>query len=161
MGLFSFVKKAVGSVFEAAAPLIQIAAPIAGGLLAAKFAPALGILGGAAGAPPATSSNPVGFSGSCTPGANPITRAATSPGFNVLSLPSRPFQGFNAAQSQVQQANPVPQTTSFNQGSFGASVSPSFRPFTPSFRSGQVGASGLAPGQPRGLDLSFGFGGFF
>jgi len=160
MGLFSFVKKTISSVFEAAAPLIQAAAPIAGAVLAAKFAPALGILGGVAGAPPVTSSNPVGFAGSCTPGANPITRAATSPGFNTTSLPSRPFQGFNAAQTQVQQANPVPQTTSFNQGAFGFSVSPTFRPFTPSFRSGQPSASGAAPGQPRGLDFGFSFGGF-
>jgi len=87
-----------------------------------------------------------GTVGNLVPSANPITRAAISPGFDVNRLPARSafagqaFGGFGVVQPRFQ----FPQTTGFAQQAFGGPVAPSFRPFTPSFRSGQFGFGGFS-----------------
>lgn len=184
MGLFSRLVKNIGRIAEDVAPVVVPALGIAGGIAGAAFL-ARGILGpqppSAGGSGAIVQQNlarpgcpPAGFVGAKQPGANPITRAALTPGFDVNRLPARPRFGFlQTLRAQLQAFQPpVPQTTSFRQQGFGQAVSPSFRPFTPSFRSGQLGVQGqFVPGVSQGFAPQFapavraaprfgGFGGF-
>lgn len=173
MGLFSslsrFVSKIAGTagslvstVATAITPLARIAAPIVSQVIAAKTG---GLLGGGARGASAVGQfaqmqqrPPLGFLGSQSPFANPIARAQFFPAFNPATIPARPqtFQNALLAQLQQQQFGGFGQTTSFNQSGFGQSVGPSFRPFAPSFRSGQFGFSGeFRPGFSRGLAPQF------
>jgi len=171
MGLFSsisrFVEKIAGTagglistVASAITPLARIAAPIigqaiqaraGGGLLAQRGASAVGAAALLDRRPP------LGVMGAQSPFANPIARAQFFPPFNPATIPARPLQGQNAQlQALLAQLFQSQQTTSFNQGAFGQSVGPSFRPFAPSFRSGQFGQSGqFRPGISRGLAPQF------
>jgi len=181
MGLLSNIRR----VFKDVAGAVKVAAPIlaplalgAGGFFAARFLSnrfgggggggLAGILGGAGGggSQAVVASNfataggcpAPGFQGNRSPFANPIFRNATSVGFNPNVLPARPQVAQNSQLAQLLQllAGPTQQTTSFNQGAFGATVAPSFRPFSPSFRSGQVGFSGgFTPGISQGLAPRF------
>ena len=167
--IFRSVKRIARDVVSVAAPVISAVAPIAfpgiGGLLAG-FLPQPSPAGGsqavvaARGIVPPQCNAPGVLGGRFSP----IFNAALNPPFNPATLPARPFFGQQQILRQQFQAQTVPfaQTTSFNQGAFGASVGPSFRPFAPSFRSGQVGVSGaFTPGLSRGLAPQlFGFGGF-
>lgn len=159
-----FVSKFTGTLAKGVSSLAQIAAPFVGagigGFLAQQLAPGVEGQGTAA----VVRSNlamrgscPIpGLAGNRTPSANPITRAAISPGFDLSRIPARPLQALFGGLQRPQ----FQQTTSFRQQAFGASVGPSFRPFTPSFRSGQLGSTGqFQPGIARGLDFG-GFGGF-
>jgi len=94
--------------------------------------------------------------GAQSPFANPIARAQFFPPFNPATIPARPLQAQNAQlEALLAQLFQSQQTTSFNQGAFGQSVGPSFRPFAPSFRSGQFGFSGgFRPGISQGLAVS-------
>jgi len=102
---------------------------------------------------------PLGVLGSQSPFANPIARAQFFPPFNPATIPARPLQAENARLTALIQqllGGQAPQTTSFNQGAFGSTIGPGFRPFAPSFRSGQVGFSGgFRPGISRGLAPQF------
>lgn len=176
MGLSSFLSKTIGSlsqgvatIFSAAAPLVTAIAPIAISAIQARAGGAFGqaVLAGGIPTGPGgaaqiaqsnfaaqTSCRVPGVAGSA-PGANPITRAFISPGFDVRRIPARPLTPRFTQRIQFQQ------TTSFNQAAFGGSVAPTFRPFTPSFRSGQIGFSGqFQPGISRGFAPGFSFGGF-
>jgi len=170
-GTIGGLVESVGTAVGRAAPAIRAAAPIAQSFIAARTG---GLLAGtppsaAGGAQAVIAAQGIVPAQCPAPGVlgsrfSPISNAAVNPAFNPNTLPARPF--FGAAQIAQQQFQtlsvPFPQTTSFNQGAFGASVGPSFRPFAPSFRSGQVGVSGpFTPGISRGLDPQlFGFGGF-
>lgn len=172
-GTFSAVSNIATGVLSAAAPLVAAVAPFAGPLAGAFLASRLPGLAGVSAINP---SPPIGTglagqrgvsaivqSGfqnpSCTPGVmgaggfnNPIAQAALFPGFNPHALPARPMFG----QFQQQAAfNPPPQfqqTTSFSTPNFGQSVAPSFRPFTPSFRSGMPSPGiGFQPGISQGF----------
>jgi len=180
MGLFKNLKRVfsdVGAGIKVAAPILAPIALGAGGFFAAKFlAPRIGALfadqggggGGLAGLLGGGGSQAVvasnfataggcpapGFQGNRSPFANPIFRNATSVGFNTATIPARPQVAQNALLEAIGRlfAGPTQQTTSFNQGAFGATVAPSFRPFAPSFRSGQQGFSGpFMPGISQGL----------
>lgn len=168
---------ALAPVVQAAAPILTAIAPAAGaffggtlsstlsspalaGVSAINPTPPLGIgLAGQRGVNAvvgAGATNP-----SCSPGvfgtggfSNPMARAAVFPGFNTSALPARPLFGFNQQQAFFNPQQQFPQTTSFSTPNFGQSVAPSFRPFTPSFRSGMP-----SPGlnfQP-GISIGSGF----
>jgi len=156
MGLFSGISSVISSIGGAVSGIVTAAAPIAisaiqakfGGLSAAGGAGAVGLAALQGGRPP------LGVLGAQSPFANPIARAQFFPPFNPATIPARPLQGQNALIQQLLALlqGPVQQTTSFNQGAFGATVAPGFRPFSPSFRSGQFGSSGgFQPGISRGL----------
>ncbi len=192
MGLISSITRAVQGVVTNVSrvisdipAVIEAVAPIALQAFAPQIAPFLGGLAQPPSPNPGvvaqqtfarTGGCPVpGILGNPNPFANPQARAAIFPGFNVDALPARPQFGLNALLANLF-GQPRVQTTSFNQGAFGASVAPQFRPFTPSFRSGQPGISGqfqpgistgLAPQfqqpqfqQPQFARPQFGFGGF-
>lgn len=164
MGLFSRLVRNIGRIAEDVAPVVLPAVGVVGGGLLLR-----GILG--AQPPTAGGSGAIvqqnlarpgcpspGFVGSMSPAANPITRAAITPGFDVNRLPARPQFGLlQTLLAQLQAGQPpVPQTTSFRQQGFGQAVSPSFRPFTPSFRSGQPGVQGqFVPGVSQGFAPQF------
>jgi len=163
MGLFSSISRFIGKVATAITPLARIAAPVlqsfisarTGGLLAGPGARGAGAVGQVA---QLQQRPPLGFLGSQSPFANPIARAQFFPAFNPATIPARPltFQNAQIAAFQQQQFGGFGQATSFNQGGFGQSVGPSFRPFSPSFRSGQLGFSGqFRPGFSRGLAPQF------
>ncbi len=176
MGLFSSFKRAISSVttnisrvISDIPAVVEAVAPIAVGILAPQLAPLLGGALGGLTQPPAsagavaaqtfarTGGCPVpGILGNPNPFANPQARAAIFPGFNTSALPARPFFGFQQTlRAQFPQPQ-FPQTTSFNQQAFGGSVAPQFRPFTPSFRSGQPGFSGqFQPGVSAGFNPQF------
>jgi len=194
MGLFSSIKRnisrALSDVRDIGKALVPTLVPLALGGIAgfglSRFLPKLlaggppmGAELGAGGVGAVVQANlqrfrpPIGFLGNQVSSANPLFRAATSPGFNVNALPARPDQGRNALIAQLLQLlqGPAQQTTSFNQGALGATVAPSFRPFASSFRAGGFGFSGgFRPGFSRGLAPQFpqqfaqprvgGFGGF-
>jgi len=171
--LFRRVTTNVGRIFEDTADIAEAVAPIALQLAAPGLAGAFSAANPAGGSQAVAQANlaqpgcpPAGFQGNRTPGANPITRAAISPGFDVNRLPARPLFGaeqtIRAQFPQVQ----FPQGLSlFEQQIFGAPVNPSFRPFTPSFRSGRPSLSqvGRPPVQDtaliQGRQQNF-FGGF-
>lgn len=183
MGLFSsFIESVTGgissvvgavaggvtSILGAAAPIIQtiapLAAPIVGGFFQSQQQQQLLQLlmqqGGASGVAAGNllqQQQAVGTVGSQVTSANPISRAQFFPPFDVNRLPSRPV--FGAIQTQLARFPQFqfPQTTSFRQQGFGAAVSPGFRPFTPSFRSGQLGTQGqFVPGIAQGFDPRLG-----
>lgn len=173
MGLFSSISRSIKRVVSDVVGVASALAPIALPFLAPGIG---GLLGGLLGGPSAAGGSQavIAARGIVPPQCNapgvlggrfsPIFNAALNPPFNPATLPSRPLFGQQqiALQQFKAQSVPFPQTTSFNQGAFGASVGPSFRPFAPSFRSGQVGVSGgFTPGLSRGLAPQlFGFGGF-
>lgn len=168
-GTIGGLVESIGTGLGRAAPAISAAAPIISAAIAAKTGGALGGFGGAGGATAVVAAQGAAPVTCNAPGVlggrfSPIQNAAVNPPFNPFSLPARPFFGQQQIQLQQLQAQSqaFPQTTSFNQGAFGSSVGPSFRPFSPSFRSGQIGASGqFTPGLSRGLAPQlFGFGGF-
>jgi len=176
MGLFSSISSAFKSVVSNVSRVIsdipavvEAVAPIALQAFAPGLAPILGgVLGGltqpptSAGAVAAqtfarTGGCPIpGVLGNPNPFANPQARAAIFPGFNTGALPARPFFGaLQTLRGQFPQPQ-FPQTTSFNQQAFGGSVAPQFRPFVPSFRSGQPGFSGqFQPGISTGFNPQF------
>jgi len=170
-GLFTTVTGAVGGLAGALTPLVQAAAPIASQFISARFG-GLGGLGGQRGAGAVTASAfapqrpPIGVLGAQSRFANPIARAQLFPPFDPSRLPARPAFGFSQLQRAFNPPPRFPQTTAFNQGAFGGTVGPSFRPFAPSFRSGQFGFSGqFQPGFQAGLpgqfpQQQFGFPGF-
>ena len=165
MGLFSSFRRrlqraaesAVSSVTQFAQEALPIAAqfvPGIGGVAAGLLGPALGPPSAAGGSAAVVQANlamagscpPPGLRGQRSPAANPITRAAISPGFDVNRLPSRPAFGL---QQTIRAQFPEP---TFLQGlerfaglQFGAPVRPTFRPFVPSFRSGRPQAPITAP----------------
>ncbi len=187
MGLFSAIGSAFKDVVENVTrvvsdipAVVEAVAPIALQAFAPQLAP---FLGGLAQPPSAnagvvaqqtfarTGGCPVpGILGNPNPFANPLARAAISPGFNTAALPARPQFGLQQILAGLFPQPQFPQTTSFSQASFGSSVAPQFRPFAPSFRSGQFGFSGqFQPGISTGLAPQFpqqqfaqpqGFGGF-
>lgn len=177
MGLFSSFTRAIGglvgdvaggvaTIFRGAAPLVRAATPIAIAAIQARTGGGIAALAGGAGRGSQAVGQfaalnrrpPLGVQGSQSPFANPIARAQFFPAFNPATIPARPLAGQNALIQQLLallQAPPVP-PTSFNQQSFGQTVAPGFRPFTPSFRSGQFGFSGgFQPGISRGFDPRF------
>jgi len=158
MGLFSGLQRlaqsAVSSVTQVAAaalPIASLAFPGFGAIAGQFLGPALGL-----GAPPSAAGGaqavvqanlamragcpPPGLQGSRSPFANPITRAATTPGFDVNRLPARPVFGAGQVfRSQLPPpAQPFQGESLFRQRRFGAPVRPTFRPFGPSFRSGRA-----------------------
>lgn len=158
----------VSQVAKVAAPIVQTIAPLAAPIFSQFLAGSQqqqllqlqlgqGGSGAIAAANQLTPRTPIGFQGNQVPGANPIARAAFFPPFDQSRLPSRPvFGAFQQQLAQFPQFQP-PQTTSFRQQGFGAPVAPSFRPFTPSFRSGQLGTQGqFFPGVSQGFDPRFG-----
>lgn len=180
MGLFSsFIESVTGGIADvvgavaggvtqvlgAAAPIIQTVAPLAAPLLGQFIGgrQQLDFLrlqqatpGGGAGAVAASNAltprTNIGFLGNQLTGANPITRAQIFPPFDTSRLPSRPQFGLIELLQALLPQFQFPQTTSFRQQGFGASVSPGFRPFTPSFRSGQLGTQGqFFPGVSQGF----------
>jgi len=166
MGLFSSISSAFKSVVANVTRVVEDVAPIAvplllGGIGAAVIPKLLGGLATPTAAPGAVAQATFAQTGGCpTPGilgnpnpfANPLARAALSPGFNTAALPARPAFGIQQILASLFPQPAFPQTTSFNQASFGASVAPQFRPFAPSFRSGQFGFSGqFQPGFATGL----------
>ena len=171
-GAIGGIVESAGTALGRAAPAISAAAPIAIAAIRARSPAALiprppSAAGGstaviaAQGIVPPQCNAPGVLGGRFSP----ISNAAVNPPFNPFTLPSRPFFGQQQILEQQLKAQtaPFPQTTSFNQGAFGATVGPAFRPFAPSFRSGQVGVSGpFTPGFSRGLapQQLFGFGGF-
>jgi len=199
---FSAVTNIAAGVLTAATPLIAAAAPFVAPLVGASaFGQFLGAsraaLSGVPAISPPLGSGLAGQRGvsavvqagalnpSCVPGvfgaggfSNPMARAAIFPGFNTGALPARPLFGFNQQQAFFNPPQQFPQTTSFSTPNFGQSVAPTFRPFTPSFRSGmpspglnfQPGisiGSGFQPGfQPQFQQqqfqqpFAFGFGSF-
>ncbi len=166
---------ATGGAIGAAAPAITAAAPILQAAIAARTGGLVGSPAGGAGAvvgsqiqrAPLQCPFQPGVMGNA-PGSSPIANAALRMPFNQFALPARPVFGQQQIiNTQLQGFLPqAPQTTSFNQGSFGQPVGPTFRPFAPSFRSGQSGFSGpFTPGISQGLAPGFGgvfnaFGGF-
>jgi len=177
MGLFSNIKRIFSDVRDIAKTVVPLAVPLIGagfaGFALSRFLPKLlaggppmgaeGLTTGAGGAFAVAAANQarpfpgLGVLGSQFAAANPLTRAFSSPGFQQGTLPARPAVGRNALIQQLLALlqGPPQQTTSFNQQAFGASVSPSFRPFAPSFRSGQAGFGGpFRPGISRGLAVS-------
>lgn len=163
MGLFSRIATNIGRVFQDVAPIVSIVSPIAGGALALGggiLGPQPSTAGGAAAVVrqniAAPQCPPPGFQGARSPAANPITRAAIFPPFDTSRLPARPVFGAIQTQLAQQPQFQFPQTTSFRQQGFGASVSPSFRPFAPSFRSGIPGVQGqFFPGVSQGFAPAF------
>lgn len=164
MGLFSRIVKNIGRIAEDVAPVVvPLVAGAIGGVAGVALAGALfppPSAGGSAAVVQANLGRPgcpsAGIVGSNAPFANPITRAAISPGFDVNRLPARPV--FGAIQQLIAQQPQFlfPQTTSFRQQGFGQAVSPSFRPFTPSFRTGQPGVQGqFVPGVSQGFAPQF------
>jgi len=171
MGLLSNIKRVFSDVRDIGKALVPTIVPLIGaGFLGAGLgrflqsqtaAPPMEVLtAGAGGSLAVRAANqtrtcpPIGFAGNQVSSANPIFRAANFPAFNPATIPSRPLQAQNSLIQQLLASlqGPRQQTTSFNQSAFGATVSPSFRPFTPSFRSGQAGISGeFRPGISRGL----------
>lgn len=173
MGLFSSISSAfkrvvtnVTRVIEDVPAVVEAVAPIALAALAPQLAP---LFGGLA-QPPAANAGVVaqqtfartggcpvpGILGNPNPFANPQARAAIFPGFNTAALPARPAFGLQQILNNLFPQPQFPQTTSFNQAAFGASVAPQFRPFAPSFRSGQQGFSGqFQPGISTGLAPQF------
>jgi len=194
-GTFSAVTNIASGVLSAAAPIVAAVAPFAGPIAGAFLASRLP---GLAGVPAINPSPPLGSglagqrgvssvvqagfqNPSCTPGvfgqggfSNPMARAALFPGFNTQALPARPVFGFHQQQQAFFPQPQFQQTTSFSTPNFGQSVAPSFRPFTPSFRSGMPSPGGnFVPGisqgfgfsqqpvmQPGAFNVGFGFGGF-
>jgi len=172
MGLFSSIKSAIEGVVTNVArvvsdvpAVIEAAAPIALAAFAPQIAPLVGqFFGGAtfpSQAPGAVAQASFAQTGGCpisgvlgnpNPFANPLARAAISPGFNIGAFPARPAFGLQQMANAFFPQPQFPQTTSFNQAGFGSSVAPQFRPFAPSFRSGQFGFSGqFQPGISQGL----------
>lgn len=161
------VSKFVAPFLQAAQPLLQAAQPFIQQAIAIKTGGLLGGFGGAGGAGGAAAVGqfaqlgqrpPLGFLGAQSPFANPIARAQFFPPFNPATIPARPltFQNFQRSAFQQQQFGGFGQTTSFNQGAFGQTVGPSFRPFASSFRSGGFGFSGgFRPGFSRSLAPQF------
>jgi len=165
MGLFSKIFTNISRVVADVAPIVAAIAPI--------VAPGIGtVIGGVLGGltQPPTSAGAVaqqtfartggcptpGFLGNPNPFANPQARAAIFPGFNTAALPARPLFGAQQTFNAQFRQPPFPQTTSFNQQAFGGSVAPQFRPFAPSFRSGQPGFSGrFQPGVSAGFNPQF------
>jgi len=161
MGLFSGTAGGlISTVATAITPLARIAAPIIGQAIQARAGAGLLAQRGASAVGQAAllDRRPAfGVMGSQSPFANPIARAQFFPPFNPATIPARPLQAQNAQlQALLAQLFQSQQTTSFNQGAFGQSVGPSFRPFAPSFRSGQFGQSGqFRPGISQGLAPQF------
>jgi len=156
----------------AAAPIIQTVAPLAAPILSQFLGgrqqldlarlQQQGLAGGAGGSQAVARANllqprsNIGFAGNQLPGANPITRAQFFPPFDPFRLPSRPVFGAIQRQNAQFPQFQFPQTTSFRQQGFGASLSPGFRPFQPSFRSGQFGTQGqFVPGVSQGFAPQF------
>jgi len=177
MGLFSSISSAFKSVVTNVQRVVEDVAPIAvplalgvltggvGALAAGVIPQLLGGLTQPPSAPGAVAQQTFARTGGCpTPGilgnpnpfANPLARAAIFPGFNTAALPARPlFGALQTLRAQFPQPT-FPQTTSFNQQAFGGSVAPQFRPFAPSFRSGQPGFSGqFQPGISAGFNPQF------
>jgi len=161
-------------------PAIPIALGVAGGIVGGQLLG--GLLQGAGGAEAIAQSNLAqgnlacpaptpGFVGNQVPSANPITRAFISPGFDVNRLPARPafgrFQQFKQfLAEEFPQPQPFQNVSDILPGRFGEPTRPTFRSFTPSFRSGrpqlpvrvarQQFDFGQVPAQVRGPIRGFG-----
>jgi len=150
MGLFKRLRRNIRRIASDVGQIALQAAPIAlgvaGGIGGAQLLG--GLFSGAGGSGAIVQSNQfgpppgIGFVGNQVPSANPIFRAATTPGFDTSRLPARPAFGLAELlrvlqQQQFPQPQPFQQTQQIRQAQFGRPVRPTFRGFTPSFRSGR------------------------